>query len=490
MVETFNRAAELIFGYTAAQICGRNVSMLIAEPDNSQQHDGYIERYLETGEGRIIGVGPREVTARRKNGASFPMSLAVSIMEVGGKRKFIGIVRDITQSKESEQQLRQSQKMDAIGQLTGGVAHDFNNLLTAMIGNMQLVQRNIGDDPRMNRQLESALHAALRGADLTKRLLAFSRKESLSPVPTNLNELIPATIELLERTLGEDIEIETVLAGGLWQTMIDQGLLENAILNLAVNARDAMAEGGKLTIETGNTRLDRTYAALYKDVIPGPYVMVAVTDTGSGMHPDVVERVFEPFFTTKDAGEGTGLGLSMVFGFVKQSGGHVKIYSEVDHGTSVKLYFPKSTAPGEAHGQAQVEKQKGVSTMPLGNETILVVEDDADVRTFVVDALEIIGYTVLKAKNGPAALSLLDDCPHIDLLLTDVVMPGGMSGRGVADEVLKRYPRMKVLFTSGYTGGAVVHHGRLEKGVELLSKPYTTETLAQRVRGILDGREN
>ena len=481
IIETFNQAAELMFGYPSEHVRGRNVSMLMPEP-NHRQHDGYIENYLKTGKGRIIGIGPREVTAQRKDGSTFPMSIVVSAMEIEGERKFIGIVRDITKQRETDQQLQQSQKMDAIGQLTGGVAHDFNNLLTAIIGNIQLLERSLPDDAKAKRQLESALRASFRGADLTKRLLAFSRKEALSSEITDLNALLPDTIRLLERTLGEHIEIKTVLTDGLWQALIDQSQMETSLLNLAVNARDAMPEGGRLTIETANTDLDEVYADRYDEVTPGPYVMVAVSDIGSGMSPETMEHVFEPFFTTKEVGKGTGLGLSMVFGFVKQSGGHVTIYSEEGVGTTMKLYFPKATATGEA----LEGKQETPSAMPMGSETILVVEDDADVRAFVVSALEIIGHTVLEAEDGPTALRLLEDRPHIDLLLTDVVMPGGMSGMDVAKELRKLYPGIKVLYTSGYPGGAIDHHGRLDDGVELLRKPYTRETLTQRVRQVLD----
>ncbi len=480
-IESFNPAAEHMFGYPAEQVRGQNVSMLMPEADNSR-HDGYIENYLQTGKGTIIGIGPREVFGHRKDGTTFPLSLAVSVARIGGQQKFIGIVRDITQLKENEQQLRQAHKMDAIGQLTGGVAHDFNNLLTAIIGNLELLEERMSGDAEAQKRLAGALHAALRGAELTKRLLAFSRKEALSPKLTNLNQLIPTTVKLLERTLGEDIEIETVLAGGLWQTMIDPGLLENALLNLAVNARDAMPDGGKLTIETANTRLDEAYAEANDEVTPGQFVLVARSDTGCGMSAETLEHVFEPFFTTKEVGKGTGLGLSMVFGFVKQSGGHIKIYSEEGHGTTVKLYFPRSSPSADAPGPCQGSQ----APTPMGKETILVVEDDSDVRAFVVAALGGIGYTVLEAEDGPAALRLLDDRHHIDLLLTDVVMPSGMSGRDVANEVLKRDPRIKVLYTSGYTDNAVVHHGRLDEDVELLGKPYTRETLARTVRRILD----
>lgn len=480
IVETFNHAAELIFGYQAEEIHGQNVSVLLPEPENGHNHAD-LENYLRTLKDRGDSLEPREVAARRKDGSIFPMNLAVSVMEIGNEQKFIGIVRDITQSKENELQLRQSQKMDAIGQLTGGVAHDFNNLLTAIIGNIEMVKQVSGDGSNINRRLDIALRASFRGADLTKRLLTFSRKGELKPELTDLNKIIPGTIELLERTLGEDIRIKTSLVHGLWPTLIDQSLLENALLNLAVNARDAMFDGGHLTIETANRALDEKYAEANEGVIPGEYVMLAVSDTGFGMSEETIEHVFEPFYTTKEIGKGTGLGLSMVFGFVKQSGGHVKVYSEEGHGTTIRLYFPRSLATGEAK-ESHREAPTGIL---VGNETILVVEDDPDVRAFVVAALEEIGYKILAADNGPMALGLLDDRPHIDLLLTDVVMPGGMNGVVLADEVRKRYPGIKVLYTSGYTRNAITHQGGLNENEELLAKPYSRVELSQTLRRVL-----
>jgi len=485
IIDSFNHAAEVMFGHTAECIRGQNVSVLMPEPHHSE-HDDYIENYLHSEKGKILGIEPREVMAVDKDGSIFPMELAVSVMDIDGSRRFIGVLRDITQRKEIEEQLRQAQKMEAVGHLTGGIAHDFNNLLTTIIGNLDLVKDHIEENPEAQSFMDAAFKASLRGADLTQRLLAFSRKQALCPEPTDVNRLVPGMTELMRRTLGEDIQIETVLAGGLWHAMVDPGQLENALLNLAINARDAMPEGGKLTIETANTRLDQDYAGAHQEVTPGQYVMVAVTDTGTGMPPKVIERAFEPFFTTKEVGKGSGLGLSMIYGFVKQSGGHVAIYSELARGTTVRLYLPKATDAGLRAHIAQASRRN----QPRGHETILVVEDDPDVRAFVVAALRVFGYQVNEAEDGPTALVLLDELSHIDLLLTDVVLPRGMNGRQVAEEVQKRLPQVKVLYTSGYTENVVVHHGRLDEDAKLLAKPYTRETLAIKVRSVLDAPDD
>jgi len=483
IVETINHSAEIMFGHSVDQICGQNVSVLMPEPYHSE-HDGYIESYLRTGKGKIIDVGAQEVVGLDKNGRRFPLELSISVMHMNGRRLFIGVLRDITLRKQAEYQLRQSQKMEAMGQLTGGIAHDFNNLLQAILGNLELAQRRIPDDDKLVRFLDVARKASLRGADLTQRLLAFSRKQTLEPEMVDVNKLVANMAELIQQTLGEDIEIETVLAGGLWKILVDLGQLENVILNLAINARDAMPEGGKLTIETLNTRLDQAYAGAHEEVNPGQYVMIGVTDTGIGMSPEVIEHAFDPFYTTKAQGKGTGLGLSMSHGFIKQSGGHIKIYSEAGEGTTVKLYLPRIM--GGARSPRIVEMPE--STERMGNETIFVVEDDPDVRFFVVNALSINGYHILEAEDGPAAIALLDkeSISHIDLLLTDVVLPHGMNGRQVAEEIQKRFPKIKVLFTSGYTENAIVHQGKLDEDAELLAKPYTRETLSRKVRAALD----
>ncbi len=403
------------------------------------------------------------------------------------------VARDVTAEKQgeaalrhAEEQLRQAQKMEAVGQLTGGVAHDFNNLLTVITGNLDALLRHLPEMEgmgRLRRSAENALKGAQRAASLTHRLLAFSRRQPLAPKPLDVNKLVAGMSELLRRTLGETIAIETVQGGGLWRVEADPNQLESALLNLAVNARDAMPEGGKLTIETANAYLDQAYTGAHSEVAPGQYVVIAVTDTGIGMSKDVLDRVFEPFFTTKQVGQGTGLGLSQVYGFVKQSGGHVKIYSEPGQGATVKLYLPR------LYGDVLAEEEAGTATpVPEGGreETILVVEDDADVRAYSTETLRELGYRVVEAPDGPTALRLIERLPRLDLLFTDVVLPEGMTGRQLADAARALRPRLKVLFTTGYARNAIVHHGRLDPGVDLLPKPFTYSELAARVRDALD----
>jgi PAS domain S-box-containing protein len=388
--------------------------------------------------------------------------------------------RDVTAQREAESRLHQAQKMDAVGQLTGGVAHDFNNLLTVIIGALDLDPRRI--PPELRPAIDQALRAAERGAALTHRLLAFSRQQMLVARRVDLNRLVADMDDLLRRTLGDHVEIDLKLAEDLWPALADSGQIENSLLNLAINARDAMPEGGKLTIEIGNVHLDEDYAAGHAEVAPGDYVMMAVTDTGIGMPPDVLAHAFEPFYTTKEVGKGTGLGLSMVYGFAKQSGGHVKIYSEVGHGTTVRLYLPRlSSALVNTDTNSTATPRKG------GGETILVVEDNPDVRGLVLRQLSDLGYKVIEAANGPQALKILEDGAAIDLLFTDVVMPGGMTGRQLAEAAKSRCPNLKTLFTSGYTEDSILRLGKLDPGVRLLSKPYRKHELAARIREALDG---
>jgi signal transduction histidine kinase/DNA-binding response OmpR family regulator len=384
--------------------------------------------------------------------------------------------------------LRQAQKMEAIGQLTGGVAHDFNNLLTVIIGNLETLGRQVKqerpDPARLSRSADLAMRGARRAEALTQRLLAFSRQQPLVPKAIDLSRLVVSMSDLLRRTLGEQIEVETVLSGGVWRAFADPNQLEVAILNLAVNARDAMAQGGKLTIETANVYLDERYAADQTEVTPGQYAMIAISDTGTGMPPEVIARAFEPFFTTKDIGHGTGLGLSQVYGFVKQSGGHVRIYSEVGSGTSVKLYLPRLLSDAAA----DVEETTVASAGGIGSETILVVEDDDDVRAYTTETLRDLGYRVLEAGHGEAGLKVLREHPEIALLFTDVGLPGGMNGRKLSEAAVAQRADLKVLFTSGYTRNAIVHDGRLDAGVELITKPFTQSVLAQKLRDILDAQ--
>ena len=373
--------------------------------------------------------------------------------------------------------MRHAQKMDAVGQLTGGVAHDFNNILTVITGTIGILEEAVADQPDLAAIAKLIDEAAERGANLTKHLLAFARKQPLQPREVDVNALVLEAAKLLHPTLGENIEITPLLAEDAWTALVDPSQLTTAVLNLAINARDAMPNGGKLALETSNVFLDENYAGMHSEVAAGNYVMIAVSDTGTGIPPALLERVFEPFFTTKEVGRGTGLGLSMVFGFVKQSGGHVKIYSEEGHGTSVKIYLPRATGLHQTAAEALVSVD-----IEGGNETVLVVEDDTLVRRYVMTQIQSLGYTTLEAANASDALRIIDDAAAIDLLFTDVIMPGAMNGRQLVDEALKRRPGLKTLYTSGYTENAIVHHGRLDSGVLLLAKPYRKSELARMIR--------
>jgi PAS domain S-box-containing protein len=388
------------------------------------------------------------------------------------------------QLRVNEEALRQSQKMEVVGQLTGGVAHDFNNLLQIIMGNLDTARRGLTEgSPRVSRALESAANGARRAASLTQRLLAFSRRQPLNPKPIDVNALVSGMSDLLHRTLGEVTDVLTVQGAGLWRIEADATELESAVLNLALNARDAMPQGGRLTIETANTDIDRSYAVQHAEVLPGQYVVISVSDTGTGMSADAISRAFEPFFTTKPVGEGTGLGLSQVYGFVKQSGGHVKIYSELGQGTCVKIYLPRLNIA------ARIDAPDEPPSAPeaVSEETILVVEDDDDVRAYSVEVLRELGYRVIEAHDGPSALRLLERQFRVDLLFTDVVLPGGMTGAQVAAQARGAKPDLKVLFTTGYARNAIVHHGRLDQGVQLITKPFSMSDLATRVRDVLDG---
>ncbi|WP_342738988.1 ATP-binding protein [Bradyrhizobium sp. B117] len=388
------------------------------------------------------------------------------------------------QLRKNEEALRQSQKMEAVGQLTGGVAHDFNNLLQVIIGNLDTIKRNLPEESaRLQRAAKHAMNGAQRAATLTQRLLAFSRRQPLDPKPLDVNALVNGLSEMVHRTLSETISVETVLGAGVWRVEVDPAELEAAIINLAVNARDAMPNGGRLTIETSNAHIDEAYVAAHSEVVPGQYVAIAVTDTGVGMEPKTIAQAFEPFFTTKAVGKGTGLGLSQVYGFVKQSGGHVKIYSEIGQGTTVKLYLPRIAAEGLREDSDSLPSPEGAQ-----EETILVLEDDEDVRAYSVDTLRELGYRVIEAHDGPAALRLLEREPRVDLLFTDVVLPGGLTGAQVAAQAKTLRPALKVLFTTGYARNAIIHHGRLDKGVQLIVKPFSFSELAAKVRDVLDAK--
>jgi two-component system, NtrC family, sensor kinase len=414
-----------------------------------------------------------------------PVTLILFFTLFAVLRRTERLYAEIDRRALAEEALRQSQKLDAIGHLTGGVAHDFNNLLTIIIGNLEAAQRQLetwtdGTQIKLARRLESAMRGAERASTLTKRLLAFSRQQPLNPAVLDVNRALNGLSDFLRRALGEDVSLEIVGGGGVWPVEADAAELEAAILNLAVNARDAMPGGGKLTIEAGNSYLDDGYCKQNPDVRPGQYVQIAVTDTGLGMAKDVIDRAFEPFYTTKQSGQGTGLGLSQVYGFVKQSGGHVKIYSEKNEGTTVKVYLPRFVGRPAAAQESAHEPSPGRS-----GECVLVCEDDADVRTYVVETLDRLGYDVLEAADGEAALRLLNGGRAVRLLLTDVVMPG-MNGRKLAEEAKQRLPFLKVLYMTGYSRNAIVHQGRLDPGVDLIQKPLNSEHLASAIRRVLD----
>jgi signal transduction histidine kinase len=422
---------------------------------------------------RLFQAAEREVAERRRAEAAL-QTLNTTLEQ--------RIAEEVRERTKAEAQLRQVQKMEAIGQLTGGIAHDFNNMLAVVLGGLNLLQRRLEKgDTNVQRFVDGAIDGAQRAAGLTQRLLAFSRQQPLTPEPLNPNRLVAGMTELLGRTLGEQIEIETVLGAGLWQVKADPGQLENAILNLCVNARDAMADGGRLTIETSNAYVDNEIAKEFA-IAPGQYVLTAVADSGIGMSDAIVARAFDPFFTTKSVGKGTGLGLSQVYGFVRQSNGHVKIYSEVGVGTNVKIYLPRhyGDAMPNAPRSAPIATYRGST-----REVVLVVEDEERVRAISIEALRDLGYTAIGASGPVEALQMLDEGLSISLLFTDVIMPV-MTGRELADRVRQRNPQLRVLYTTGYTRNAIVHNGMLDPGTSLLTKPFSIEDLATKVRQILD----
>jgi PAS domain S-box-containing protein len=478
-VVSWNRGAERIKGYAAGEIIGHHFSRFYTENDCQK---GLPLVALATAE--RTGKYEAEGTRIRKDGSTFVASVVINAIRdpSGELLGFAKITRDITQKKAVEDQLRQAQKMEAVGQLTGGVAHDFNNLLTVIMGNLEYLERILPSPQPTERIISAALRAASRAAILTQRLLVFSRRSPLVPEVLSVNKLVAGLSDLMRRTLGEAVFIETVLAGGLWPTLADANQLENALINLAINARDAMPDGGKLTIETANTHLDEAYARMHDEVQPGQYVGILVTDTGIGMSAETVSRAFEPFFTTKELGQGTGLGLSQVYGFIKQSGGHLKIYSEIGEGTTVKLYLPRY------RGSEDVS-DADVATRDVSRgqgELVLVVEDDPDVRDYTVEMVSELGYSVLSAPDGATALRLLDSNREVALLFTDVGLPGGMNGRQLADQAQRRRPRLKILYTTGYARNAIVHQGRLDPGVEVIFKPFSYSDLATKLRQVLD----
>lgn len=471
-----NKAGEILTGFDRAQVIGRVDHELFPKAE-AERHRKEDEKVARSGETFKVS----EQSIMTKHGLRVIKTCKILLALNGGEKTFIlGIVHDLTESKALETQIREMQRLESVGRLTGGIAHDFNNLLAIIMGNVEMVRSELPDDSESAIIADEALEAVWRGAALVQRLLAFARKQHLEPTAVDLNDRLQDIIPLLERALGGNIRISVEPAKELWHAHIDATQVDDALVNLAVNARDAMPDGGSLAFETDNVVLDEDYAAHHSEVEPGDYVMLAVSDTGAGMNQDTVTRAFEPFFTTKAEGEGTGLGLSQVFGWVKQSGGHIKIYSEVDHGTTVKLYLPRATLDLLPEQKARIQEPDS-----NGHEIVLIVEDNPNVRRTVVRQLAQLGYTTIEAEDGDTALTKIKEGVAFDLLLTDVVMPGGMNGYELAEEVEKLRPHTKILFTSGYTELAQSNRNVTRRG-RLLSKPYSRNDLGLAIRAALE----
>jgi hypothetical protein len=473
-----NRRAEEIFGYTGEELLGARIEMLLPESkrgSHSRDRDDFFARPRA----RPMGIG-MDLAGRRKDGSEVPVEVSLSYVQLEEGVFAIAFVSDITQRKNLEEQLLHAQKMEAVGRLAGGVAHDFNNMLTVISGYNRMILDELSALDPLRGYAEEVLKAADRAGALTNQLLAFSRRQIMQPRIINVNSVLVQTQKMLQRLIGEDIELVLQLGTNLGNIKADPGHVEQAIVNLAVNARDAMPMGGHLTIETSNAVLDENYARTHMGVKPGSFTMVAVSDDGHGMDAETRRHIFEPFFTTKEKGKGTGLGLATVYGMIKQTGGDIWVYSERGQGTTFKLYFPHVLEPlsDSADGSGSPSKR-------AGGETVLVVEDEQAVRDLTVRILQQLGYTILTASSGAEALKISEaHTGHIDLLLTDVVMPN-MSGRQLADHILTSRPDTKVLFLSGYTENTVVHHGVLDQGVNFLPKPFTRENLSKKLREVL-----
>ena len=487
-VTTWNAGAQRIKGYRPEEIIGRHFSDFYTLEDRAA---GVPDRALALASetGRYEAEGLRV----RKDGSKFFASVVIDriLDDVGELVGFAKVTRDITERveaqaklKAAQEQLAASQKLEAIGQLTGGIAHDFNNLLMIVLGNIETAQRHLKSLPQsanLQRVLGNAMRGARRASALTSRLLAFSRRQTLDPKPLNVNNFLTGSVEFLQRSLGEQVDIQAVGSAGLWMVEVDPNHLESALVNLAINARDAMPNGGKLTIEAANVFADEEYCKQNPELSPGQYVVMCVSDTGLGMSKEILGHAFEPFFTTKELGQGTGLGLSQVYGFVKQSGGHIKIYSEEGQGTTIKIYLPRYTGPAAPEAQEDQGVAEGTQS-----ETILVVEDDPDLRTYLTEILRNLNYEVLAVPHAQSALTILLQAERrVDLLLTDIVMPG-INGRELGRRAQEMRPELPILYMTGYSRNAVVHHGRLDEGVELLQKPVSQTEVATRVRELLD----
>ena len=472
--------AEEMFGWPRNEAIGQKLREIIVPKENLETHSERMAQFLEQSKNGSSGIR-FDVPSLRRDGTEIATEISLTTIHRSDGYIINGFIRDVTESRAAEEQLRHAQKMEAIGQLTGGVAHDFNNMLTVITGTIDILADAVADKPQLAAIAKLISEAADRGAELTGHLLAFARKQPLQPRELDVNTLMRDSERLLRPTLGENVEIGLSLNVDVWPALVDPTQLTTALLNLAVNARDAMTGGGKLTLETNNVVLDQTYADANGDVQPGEYVLIAVSDTGGGIPEAIRKKIFEPFFTTKGVGKGTGLGLAMVYGFVKQSGGHIQVYSEQGYGTTFKIYLPRAGAQAKHQADPETTEIRG------GSETIMIVEDDPMVLASVTAQFQTLGYRILSASNATEALALIDSGAKFDLLFTDVVMPGHMNGRELADVMAKRCPGLKVLFTSGYTQSAVIHHGRLVPGVLLLTKPYRKQDLARMLRRALDG---
>ncbi|WBL76369.1 PAS domain S-box protein [Bradyrhizobium xenonodulans] len=461
----FNPACERLFGYRADEVMNLDIAMLMSDEENPPS----TSRAQRLATGEAVGL--------RKDGSRFPMDLSVGQAWQDGELIYVGIVHDLTARKLTEQQLQQAQKMETVGQLSGGIAHDFNNLLTVIIGNAEHLSEQLKSRPDLRQFADDICQSGERGAELTQQLLAFSRRQLLQPQTIDCRELLQSMSKLLKRTLRENIEIKTAFGPGTVRAFADRAQLESAVLNLALNAQDAMPSGGHLTLRTELAAIDEDYRTLHPEVVSGSYALISVTDDGEGMTREVIERAFEPFFTTKEVGKGSGLGLSMVYGFAKQSDGHVSIYSEEGLGTTVRLYLPRAGG-----GQSSGDLLESEDDAPRGHETILIAEDDPFVRSSVILRVEALGYRVVAAVNGKEALERLRIDPGIDMLFTDIVMPGGMSGWELADQARRIRPGLPVLFTSGYALETLVEQGRTHALAVVLTKPYRKIELAQRLR--------
>ena len=478
IIRDWNTQAENLLGWRRDEALGRNAFELMGRPDGQGPAQAGPASLPAFPGDHVVRQPRRELQVRRRDGTEITAELSIAALKTRDGFVFNAFIRDLTDKIAAEERIRQAEKMEAMGQLTGGIAHDFNNILTVITGTIEILADAVKGEPQLAAITRMIDEAASRGADLTQHLLAFARKQPLEPKETDVNTLIIDTAKLLQRTLGEHVEIESVFEDEACPAIVDPNQLATAILNLALNARDAMPDGGKLIIETGSVVLDENYARMHGDVRPGRYAMIAVSDTGTGIPADMLDKVFNPFFTSKGPGKGTGLGLSMVYGFVKQSAGHIMIYSEEGHGTTIKMYLPPAT------GTLPAAEPTLAPTVEGGHETILVVEDDKLVRDYVLTQLHSLGYVTLDAANATEALAIVQAGHSFDLLFTDVIMPG-LNGRQLANEMLKVRPGLRVLFTSGYTENAIIHHGRLDEGVLLLAKPYRKSDMAIMIRKAL-----